>query len=46
MSNKSTHVVANAEGGWDIKQRGGQRSSGHFDTKQEAVWNIAQAIFR
>ena len=37
MSNKSTHVVPNAEGGWDIKQRGGQRSSGHFDTKQEAV---------
>ena len=37
MSNKSTHVVANAEGGWDIKQSGGQRSSGHFDTKQEAV---------
>ena len=37
MSNKSTHVVPNAEGGWDIKQSGGQRSSGHFDTKQEAV---------
>lgn len=22
---------------WDIKQSGGQRSSGHFDTKQKAV---------
>ncbi len=37
MSNKSTHVVPNAKGGWDIKQSDGQRSSGYFDTKQEAV---------
>jgi len=34
---KSTHVVHNPDGGWDIKQSGGQRSSGHFDTKQQAV---------
>ncbi|SEH72366.1 conserved hypothetical protein [Bathymodiolus azoricus thioautotrophic gill symbiont] len=35
---KSTHVVPNKDkGGWDIKQSGGQRSSGHFDTKQNAV---------
>lgn len=34
---KSTHVVPNPDGGWDIKQSGGKRSSGHFDTKQEAV---------
>ncbi|OLQ89652.1 hypothetical protein BIY22_19230 [Vibrio panuliri] len=34
---KSTHVVPNSDGGWDIKQSGGQRSSGHYDTKQEAV---------
>ena len=37
MSNKSTHVIPNTKGGWDIKQSGGQRSSGHFDTKHEAV---------
>ena len=37
MSKKSTHVVPNSDGGWDIKQSGGQRSSGHFDTKQGAV---------
>lgn len=40
MSNnsKSTHVVPNKEkGGWDIKQSGGQRSSGHFDTQREAI---------
>lgn len=38
MANKSTHVVPNSDkGGWDIKQSGGQKSSGHFDTKKEAV---------
>lgn len=34
---KSTHVVPNSSGGWDIKQSGGKRSSGHFDRKQDAV---------
>jgi hypothetical protein len=34
---ESHHVVPNAEGGWDIKRGGGERSSGHFDTKQPAV---------
>jgi len=35
---KSTHVVPNKEkGGWDIKQSNGERSSGHFDTKKDAV---------
>jgi uncharacterized protein YdaT len=35
---KSTHVVPNKEkGGWDIKQSGAERSSGHFDTKQDAT---------
>ncbi|RLL49812.1 DUF2188 domain-containing protein [Mariprofundus sp. EBB-1] len=34
----STHVVPNSDrGGWDIKQSGSSRSSGHFDTKQDAV---------
>ncbi|MCG7221808.1 DUF2188 domain-containing protein [Acinetobacter sp. AG3] len=37
MSNKSMHVVSNPKGGWDIKQSGGERSSGHFDTKQDAI---------
>lgn len=37
MMTKSTHVVLNSDGGWDIKQSGGQRSSGHFETKQKAV---------
>lgn len=34
---KQTHVVPNPAGGWDVKQSGAQRSSGHFDTKREAV---------
>ena len=34
---KTTHVVHNPNGGWDIKQGGGTRSSGHFDTKQDAI---------
>ncbi|MCF7822057.1 MAG: DUF2188 domain-containing protein [Mariprofundaceae bacterium] len=34
---KTTHVVPNPNGGWDIRQSNGQKSSGHFDTKQPAV---------
>jgi len=34
---KQTHVVPNPTGGWDVKQSGAKRSSGHFDKKQEAV---------
>ena len=33
----SHHVVPNPKGGWDIKREGAERSSGHFDRKQEAV---------
>ena len=34
---KSHHVVANPTGGWDVKRGGGERASGHFDTKAQAV---------
>ena len=37
MATKSTHVVPNPKGGWDVKQSGAQRASGHFDRKQEAI---------
>ena len=37
MSTKSTHVVPNKDGGWDVKQSGGKRTSGHFDAKKEAT---------
>lgn len=31
------HVVPNPDGGWDVRKGGASRSSGHFETKQEAV---------
>ena len=34
---KSHHVVPNPSGGWDVKRGGGERASGHFDTKAQAV---------
>ena len=37
MGTKQTHVVPNQSGGWDVKQANAQRSSGHFDTKKEAI---------
>lgn len=33
----SHHVVSNPDGGWNVKRGEGDRGSGHFDTKQEAV---------
>ena len=37
MSRDEHHVVSNLDGGWDVKRNGAERSSGHFETKQEAV---------
>lgn len=34
---KTHHVVPNSAGGWDVKRGGGERASGHFDTKAQAV---------
>lgn len=34
---KSHHVVPNPSGGWDVKRGGGERASGHFATKAQAV---------
>jgi hypothetical protein len=31
------YVVPNKGGGWDVVKENHQRSSGHFDTKQEAL---------
>jgi len=31
------HVVPNPDGGWEVKRDGADRSSGHFDKKQDAV---------
>jgi hypothetical protein len=34
---KQHHIVPNLEGGWDIKKTGAEKSSGHFDRKDDAV---------
>lgn len=34
---KSHHVVPNPAGGWDVERGGGERASGHFDTKAQAI---------
>jgi hypothetical protein len=31
------YVVPNRSGGWDVVKEDHERSSGHFDTKQEAL---------
>ena len=31
------HVVPGDDGGWDVKKEGGQRASGHFQKKTDAV---------
>lgn len=35
--NERRHVVANPEGGWDVKKPGSSRASAHTATQQEAV---------
>jgi len=37
MPRKTHHVVPSRDGGWDVKKGGGERSSGHFETKRKAV---------
>ena len=37
MARETHHVVHNSNGGWDVKRGGGQRSSGHYETKKQAV---------
>ncbi len=38
MSRHNHHIVPNSErGGWDIKRDNSQRSSRHFDKKEDAV---------
>ena len=31
------HVVPNQEGGWDVRRERAERSSGHFDRKDDAM---------
>ena len=34
---KVYHVTPTSGGGWDVQKQGGQRPSGHFDTKDQAI---------
>ena len=34
---KVYHVTPDSEGGWDVEKEGGQRPSGHFDKKSDAI---------
>lgn len=42
---KTTHVVPDGDGGWNVKQGGAERSSAKFPTKQPAI-NRAREISR
>lgn len=37
MARPEHHVVPNPNGGWDVKRDHAKRSSGHFDTKEDAM---------
>ena len=37
MAKSSHHVVPRGKGNWAVKKAGASRSSGLFDTKQEAI---------
>ena len=45
MARQTHHIVPSSKGGWDIKRGGARRSSGHFETKMEAV-NVGRIISR
>ena len=37
MARKEHHIVPNPNGGWDVKRENAKRSSGHYETKKEAM---------
>jgi Uncharacterized protein conserved in bacteria (DUF2188) len=37
MPRNERHVVRNPGGGWDVVKPGAERSSGHFDTQDDAI---------
>lgn len=45
MARQTHHIVPSPNGGWNIKRGGAQRSSGHFETKWEAI-NAGRIISR
>ena len=45
MARPTHHIVPDPNGGWNVKRGGSQRSSGHFDTKKDAI-NAGRTISR
>lgn len=41
---ESRHVVANPDGGWDVKKPGSSRASIHTTTQQEAVTRAREIV--
>ena len=37
MPRNERHVVPDSEGGWNVRAPNADRSSGHFDTQQQAI---------
>lgn len=42
--NERRHVVANPDGGWDVKKPGSSRASKHFETQQEAITRAREIV--
>jgi len=42
--NERRHVVANPQGGWDVKTPGSSLASGHADTQKEAVARAREVV--
>jgi len=37
MANRSYHVIANPDGGWNVVKAGSERATKHFETKKAAI---------
>jgi len=46
MPRNERHIVRNPEGGWDIKEPGADRSSGHFDRQADAIDRAKEILGR
>ena len=44
MPRNERHVVPNAEGGWDVKAPGSERSSAHKETQSKAIDRARQIV--
>lgn len=46
MSRNERHVVRNPDGGWDVKEPGSDRSSGHTNTQDQAIDRAREIVHR